>query len=133
MEENTTPTSALPNGKNLGIAGMILGIIAIIVSFIGCMAVCSILLAVVGLVLSAISMSQAKKAGASKGMAIAGLICSILAIIICLIWIFVFAAVVSKGADVVKEVIEHSDMLDTMSKVANQLKQLTDTVNVPHQ
>ena len=133
MEENTTPTSALPNGKNLGIAGMILGIIAIIVSFVPCFGWWAIVLAVVGLVLSAISMTQAKKAGASKGMAIAGLICSILAIIIGTIWIFIIAKAVTEGGEVLMEAMENSCAMDSLTKAMDQLKQLTDTVNVPHQ
>ena len=34
MEQNTTPQPAANNGKGLGIAGMILGILAIIISFV---------------------------------------------------------------------------------------------------
>ncbi|MBL7912241.1 MAG: DUF4190 domain-containing protein [Bacteroidia bacterium] len=132
MEQNTT-TPAGNNGKGLGIAGMILGILAIIVSFVPCFGWWAIVLAVVGLILSAVSMAQAKKANAPKGMAIAGLICSILAIIIGSIWIFVIAKAVTEGGSMFKEAMEKSGAMDSLTKAMDQLKQLTDTLNVPQQ
>jgi hypothetical protein len=124
MEQNNTTTPANGNaGKGMGIAGMILGIVAIIVSFVPCFGFWAIVLAVVGLVLSVVSMSQAKKAGASKGMAIAGLICSILAIIIGSIWIFLIA----KGGDMAADALKNSGALDSLNKAMDQLKEITDT------
>lgn len=128
MEQNTTPQPAANNGKGLGIAGMILGILAIILSFIPCFGVWAIIFAVVGVILSAISLSQAKKAGTSKGMAIAGLICSILAIIIGSIWIFVIAKAVNEGGGLLKEAMEQSGAMDSLNKAMEQLKNLTDTL-----
>ncbi|MDP1802383.1 MAG: DUF4190 domain-containing protein [Bacteroidota bacterium] len=133
MEQNNTTTPAANNGKGLGIAGMILGILAIIVSFVPCFGWWAIVLAVVGVILSAISMSQAKKANAPKGMAIAGLICSILAIIIGSIWIFVIAKAVTEGGAMFKDAMEKSGAMDSLTKAMDQLKQLTDTLNVPQQ
>ncbi|MCE3258759.1 MAG: hypothetical protein K0S12_400 [Bacteroidetes bacterium] len=128
MEQNNTTTPANGNaGKGLGIAGMILGIVAIIVSFVPCFGWWAVVLAVVGLVLSVVSMSQAKKAGASKGMAIAGMICSILAIIIGSIWIFIIAKATTEGADMFKEAMEKSGALDSLNKAMDQLKEITDT------
>jgi hypothetical protein len=57
----------------LGLIGMILGIIAIIVAFIPCFGIYAVFPGIVGLILSAIGMNNA-----SKGMAIAGLVCSLL-------------------------------------------------------
>lgn len=132
MEQNTTtPQPAGNNGKGLGIAGMILGILAIILSFIPCFGVWAIVLAVVGVILSAVSLSQAKKANAPKGMAIAGLICSILAIIIGSIWLFVIAKAVNEGGEMFKEVMEKSGAMDSLNKAMEQLKNITDTLNVP--
>lgn len=80
MEEttNTTQNSNSNAGKTLGITGMILGIITVIVSFIPCLGMYALIPGIVGLILSIISINQANKAGASKGMAIAGLICSVI-------------------------------------------------------
>lgn len=128
MEPTTNPTTTPSNpnaGKGLGIAGMILGIVAIIVSFVPCFGWWAVVLAVVGVVLSAISLSQASKAGASKGMAIAGLICSILAIIIGSIWIFVIA----KATSEISTALEQSGALDSLTNAMKQLKEITDTTN----
>ncbi|MEO6303921.1 MAG: hypothetical protein ABIP51_12190 [Bacteroidia bacterium] len=133
MEQNNTTTPAANNGKGLGIAGMILGILAIILSFIPCFGIWAIVFAVIGVILSAISMSQASKAGVSKGMAIAGLICSILAIIICCVWFFFIAKAVNEGGGLLKEAMEKSGAMDSLTKAMDQLKQLTDTLNVPQQ
>lgn len=133
MEQNNTTTPAGNNGKGLGIAGMILGILAIILSFIPCFGWWAIVLAVVGVILSAVSMTQAKKANAPKGMAIAGLICSILAIIIGSIWIFIIAKAVSEVGSSFKDVMEKSGAMDSLTKAMDQIKQMTDTLNVPQQ
>ena len=78
MEETTNTTQNANAGKTLGIAGMILGIITVIVSFIPCLGMYALIPGVVGLIVSIISINQANKAGAPKGMAVAGLICSII-------------------------------------------------------
>lgn len=64
-------------GKALGIAGLISGILAAVVSFIPCLGVYAVFPGIIGLVLSIISMVQASKANAAKGLAIAGLVCSL--------------------------------------------------------
>lgn len=124
MEANNASTPS-GNGRGLGIAGMILGIVAIVVSFIPCFGWWAMVLAVVGLVLSAISMSHAKKAGASRGMAIAGLICSIIAIIIVIVWITLFA----KGIDMAKDALEQSGAMDSLAKAMDEIKKLEQVID----
>jgi hypothetical protein len=124
MEENNTTTANPGAGRGLGIAGMILGIVAIIVSFIPCFGWWAMVMAVVGLILSAISLSQAKKAKASTGMALTGLICSIVAIIIVIVWVALFA----KGVGMVKDELDKTGALDSLSKAMEQLKDITDTL-----
>ena len=80
--EQTDSTSNPNAGKTLGIIGMILGIIAVIFSFIPCLGIYALYPGILGFVLSLISFVQANKAGAAKGMAIAGIVCSILGCII---------------------------------------------------
>src|SRR6478609_8260623 len=77
MEETTTTTTNPKAGRGLGIAGLVLGILAAILSFIPCLGMYAIFPGIIGLILSIISIVQAGKAGAAKGMAIAGLVCSI--------------------------------------------------------
>ena len=56
----------------LGLVGLILGIIAAVVSFVPCLGVYAIVPGLVGIILSSIGLKHVK-----KGMAIAGLICSL--------------------------------------------------------
>lgn len=122
MEEttNTTQNSNSNAGKTLGITGMILGIITVIVSFIPCLGMYALIPGIVGLILSIISINQANKAGASKGMAIAGLICSVIG---CAIagWQWY---VIATATDKMKDAFENSGLMDSLTKAAQQLKEL---------
>ena len=69
-------------GQGLGIAGLVLGIIALIISFIPCLGVYALIPGIIAIVLSAIGFSQAKKVNAARGLVLAALIISILGTII---------------------------------------------------
>jgi predicted PurR-regulated permease PerM len=127
MEENKTTPANAGTGRSLGIAGMVLGIVAIVVSFIPCFGWWAILMAIVGVVLSSISMNQAKKVGAPKSMAMAGLICSILAIVIGCAWLFIFAEALTHVDDAAK-MIQESAAMDSFNKALEQLQNTTDTI-----
>ena len=73
MEENKTSNA----GQGLGIAGLVLGITALIISFIPCLGMWAIIPGIIAIVLSAIGFSQANKANAKKGLVIAALVISI--------------------------------------------------------
>lgn len=77
-------------GKGQGIASMVLGIVALVLF---CIWYISIPCAVVGLILGGVSIHEAKTVGAKNGMAVAGLVCSAIAIAICLI-VLIFAGAV---------------------------------------
>lgn len=64
--------------QGLGIAGLILGIIALVISFIPCLGTWAIVPGVVAITLSAIGYAQANKVNAPKAIIIAALIISIL-------------------------------------------------------
>ncbi|MCK4663992.1 MAG: hypothetical protein KAT68_14080 [Bacteroidales bacterium] len=65
-------------GQGLGIAGFILGIVALVISFIPCLGMFAIYPGIIAVILSAIAFSQANKVGGSKGLIIAALIVSII-------------------------------------------------------
>ena len=91
------PVAVAPAGGGAGgmaIAGMVLGIPALAISFIPCIGWIAFLPAVTGLVLSIVALATAKKAGRSKGAAVAGLVCSTIAII----WIPIYIAVIVGSA-----------------------------------
>jgi uncharacterized protein YqfA (UPF0365 family) len=57
----------------LGLVGMILGILAVILSFVPCIGIYALFPGVLGLIFSLIGMKKVR-----KGMAIAGLVCSLI-------------------------------------------------------
>lgn len=65
-------------GQGLGIAGFILGIVALIISWIPCLGMYALIPGIIAIILSAIAFTQANKANASKGLIIAALVVSIL-------------------------------------------------------
>lgn len=92
MEE--TKTNA---GQGLGIAGLILGIIAIPLAILGCTSILGLVLGVAGVILSAVGLSQATKSNGTKGLPTAGLVVSILGTAIALMWILFFTRIAHEG------------------------------------
>jgi len=80
------------SGQGLGIAGLVLGIVAIPLAVIPCTTIFGILLGVLGTTLSAIGLSQATRAQAAKGLILSGLVLSIIATIIAILWIVFFTS-----------------------------------------
>jgi membrane-bound ClpP family serine protease len=89
-------------GQGLGIAGLVLGIIALIISFIPCLGMYALVPGIVAIVLSAIGLSQASKANAAKGLTIAALVISILGTSIAA-WQFI---VLRAAADKIEQGVE---------------------------
>lgn len=86
--------------NGLAIAGMVLGIVGFLMVFIPCIGwFLGIVLGIVGAVLSGIGMASASKAGGGKGMAIAGLVLSILAIVWVPIYVFIVLSMLTAGAN----------------------------------
>ena len=86
----------------MAVAGLVLGIIAVVWVFIGrflCLGWLSLIFAILGLIFSIVGLSQSKSSGQGKGAAIGGLVTSILAIAIYLLsWVFLAGAIGSLGA-----------------------------------
>ena len=77
-------------GKGLGVAGMVLGIISLV--FICFVPYVALICAIVGLILSIVGMAKAKGAGMKNGMAVAGLVCSIISLALTVLSITILAA-----------------------------------------
>jgi len=80
----------------MGIAGLVLGIVAAVGAWIPVFNYCTWLLAIIGIILSAIGMSKAKKEGKSVGVCIAGLVLSIIGLVFSIIGIL--CTVICAGA-----------------------------------
>ena len=73
-------------GQGLGIAGLVLGIISIPLAIMGCTMFVALLFGGVGIVLSAIGMSQASQSNQARGLPLSGLVVSIIGTSIALLW-----------------------------------------------
>jgi hypothetical protein len=82
-------------GQGLGIASLIIGIIAIIMAVIPCIGLIAIIPGVVALVFSIIALNQANNGNGAKGLIIAALVISILATSVAILWGFVFSKTIS--------------------------------------
>jgi hypothetical protein len=93
----------------MAIAGLVLGLVGVVLAFIPCIGwIGGIICGILGLVFAAIGMGQAGKVGAPKGMATAGLVLSLVAIIWGPVWnwYFVLPAAAREGERKAKEVLD---------------------------
>jgi len=81
--------------NGLGTAGFVLGLIGLVFAFIPVVGVVAWPLVIIGLVLSAVGFARARKGVATnKGMSIAGIACSAIGLVICIVWTAAFGAAV---------------------------------------
>jgi hypothetical protein len=98
MEQSNAPST---KGKGLGMAGMIIGIIALIWSVVPLLGGGAIWLALPGFILSIIAFFMAKGGGnPNKGAIIAGIILNVIALALAIYWIY---SIMSAGLDGLKE------------------------------
>ena len=77
------------NGKNQAVAGFVLGIVALVLGFLGgWLSVIALPVAVVGLVLAVMGGKALKAAGQTSGIATAGLVIGIIAVVLTAIFFF---------------------------------------------
>lgn len=83
----TAPTNSL------GTAALVLGIIGLVFSFLPVIGVIAWPLVILGAIFGGVGMDKAaKNPGAPKGPAIAGLTCSLVGLVICVLWLVGVAA-----------------------------------------
>ena len=80
----------------MGIAALILGIISIIIGFIPLCGSIALVPAIIGLILGIVDTVQKSKKDEKKGVSIAGLVLSAIAIVVIIFWVFIFGVAVSK-------------------------------------
>lgn len=126
------PTTPAPNnngsGQVLGIIGFVLGIISIILAFIPCIGLYAIFPGAIALILAIIGLMQVNKSGGSKGLSIAGIIISAIAIIIAGIQYYYLSSAADKLKDAAIDMGQFSDdMTDDMGNDSD--KAANDDVN----
>lgn len=78
-------------GQGLGIAGLVLGIMAIITGIIPCTFYMGILLGIMGIVLAIVALIQANRGFGRKGLIVAALVCSVVGFVFASVWVFVIS------------------------------------------
>lgn len=88
-----TPPPAPParSSNGLATAGFVLGLLGLLGSFIPLINVVGIVLGVLGAILAAVGLAKAKRTGAGKGLAMAGLVLGVLAVVVAIVINVVFA------------------------------------------
>ena len=86
----------------MGVAALVLGIVSVAIGFIPFCGSWAIIPAIVGLVLGIIDWVKKNKEGNPKGKAIAGVICSAVAIVVILSYYFVVMAASKKATKELK-------------------------------
>jgi hypothetical protein len=74
-------------GNGIAVAGMVLGILAIVFCWLWFIAG---ILGILGIIFGAIGISRANRVGTGKGMAITGIVCGVLGMVLAVVIIFVF-------------------------------------------
>jgi hypothetical protein len=92
------PAQQQPGAPGIAIAGFVCGLVGMILTIIIICFFIGAPLALVGVVLSAIGMKQANETGAKKGLAIAGLVCGIIGVLLGIL--FTIIAITDDSSDV---------------------------------
>jgi hypothetical protein len=88
---NTNSGQSSTAGQGLGIAGLILGVIALLIAFIPCIGVLAVVPGAIALILSVIGLTQANRGDGSKGLVVAALVLSALSVVVAIAWGIFFA------------------------------------------
>ncbi len=129
---NPNPNQPTGGGSNthqvMGSIGLVLGILALVLSFIPCIGIWAIVPGLIGLVLSIVGFSMAGKVNASKGLAIAGMTLSIIACCMSGYQWFIIKSATSKLEDAGFRIDSLVNNLDT-AKINESLKNLNININ----
>lgn len=93
-------------GQGLGIAGLVLGILAIPMGIFPCTFFIGILFGIIGIVLCLVALSQANRGAGPKTLIIAALVCSIVGLTFASLWGFTLS---HGGAKVIREIMRDGE------------------------
>jgi len=110
-------------GQGLGIAGLVLGILAIPLGIVPCTFYLGILFGIVGIVLGVVALTQANRGYGPKGLIISAIVCSVVGLTLASVWGFVLS---KNGAQFVKEIIREQgidpdERFDEISRDAKEI------------
>jgi hypothetical protein len=128
MENQATPGAPSNAGQTMGIAALVLGIIAAPLAFIPCTAVFAWLPALLAIILGAVGLSQAKKGNGKTGLPIAGLVIGAVSLLIVICWIVLFAEAASEVSDIIQNDSTMMQSLDSAFQQADSVMQAQDSI-----
>src|SRR5512145_279201 len=108
-------------GQGLGIAGLVMGILAIPVGLFPCTFYIGIVFGIIGLILSLVALSQANRGYGPKALIIVALVCSLVGLTFASVWGFTFSR---EGGRVIKEIIRegiHDESFDDFGRDAGDI------------
>ena len=119
MSEESTQTTSNA-GKGFGIAGFVLGLIALIFSFIPCLGMYAMFPGFLAIILAAVALMQANKGNGPKGLIIPALIVSLIGTAVA---VYQYS-VLKEAASFIKENLEEleeagKDLEDAMKDLEN--------------
>jgi len=117
------------NNNGMGIASMVCGIIALVVSVVPCVGLISFPIAILAIIFGCISYKQRSGDGQPAGMAIAGLVTSIFALIFAIAWIVAIIRA-SNNKDIVNELrsnweLSYEESSDDFEKIDTTIARLS--------
>jgi len=118
----------------MGVASLILGILALIVAWIPCVGVYALGFSVLGLILGAVGMVKSKKSGQGKGVSIAGFVCNVVATAVAVFWCIVIGGAAAASDEIGKELDKSTselskswcDLKKSASDLSDAAKKLKD-------
>lgn len=96
---DVTQQSPGPTKNGLATAGFVLGLLGLIFSFIPVIGVIAWPLVILGFIFAVIGFMRVRKGAPNKGLSIAGIVCSVIGLVVCIFQAAVFTAVVNEAAN----------------------------------
>jgi hypothetical protein len=128
MEEQNTNA-----GQGLGIAGLVMGILAIPLGIIPCTFFIALVFGAMGIVMSAIALSQANRGKGPRGLIIAAMVCSILGFSFAFFWGITFKKASPVIKSVIQDIKQDGDLKEVFEDLGNDTEKMLEDLDVEEQ
>lgn len=108
----------------MGVAALVLGIISILISWIPCVGSLALIPAIVGLILGIVDTVQKSKKGEKKGLAIAGIVLTAIAIVVIIIMSFILPSIAAKKIGDTVNSTDWNEVASNLNEFANSLNSI---------
>jgi predicted PurR-regulated permease PerM len=128
-------------GQGFAVAGLVIGLVALIISFIPCVGAAALFIGGVAVVFSSIALARLNKDGSPRGLAIGGLTVSIIAVIMAILWITLISEISDRWRnraddffgwqkDSFEDEFDNSQSLEELENALDELEGTLDSVSV---